>query len=110
MLHQPVPEAKPDVLAGILAIRKMIIIALYETGLTSADGMLILTTVILSDLAFYVAIMHALWKIRHRLMVSGLDIPVGMKNPTSGDFSVMLNSVVAAQGGYYMTLFPEAGK
>ena len=102
MLHQPVPEAKPDVLAGILAIRKMHIRALTETGLTSADEMLYPDNWhYLSDLLSYVAIgARSVENQEHRLMVSGLDIPVGMKNPTSGDFSVMLNSVVAAQGGH----------
>ena len=97
MLHQPVPEAKPDVLAGILAIRKMHIRALTETGLTSADEMLYPDNWhYLSDLLSYVAIgARSVENQEHRLMVSGLDIPVGMKNPTSGDFSV-----VAAQGGH----------
>ena len=102
MLHQPDPEAKPDVLAGILAIRKMHIRALTETGLTSADEMLYPDNWhYLSDLLSYVAIgARSVENQEHRLMVSGLDIPVGMKNPTSGDFSVMLNSVVAAQAGH----------
>jgi len=100
MLHQPDPEAKPDVLAGILAIRHMHIIK--ETGLTSADEMLYPDNWhYLSDLLSYVAIgARSVENQEHRLMVSGLDIPVGMKNPTSGDFSVMLNSVVAAQHGH----------
>ena len=92
MLHQPDPEAKPDILAGILAIRHMHIRSISETGLTAADEMLYPDNWhYLSDILSYQ---------EHRLMVSGLDIPVGMKNPTSGDFSVMLNSVVAAQGGH----------
>lgn len=99
MLHQPDPEAKPDVLAGILAIRHMHIRSIQETGLTSADEMLYPDNWhYLSDLLSYVAIgARSVENQEHRLMVSGLDIPVGMKNPTSGDFSVMLNSVVAAQ-------------
>lgn len=99
MLHQPDPEAKPDVLAGILAIRHMHIRSIKETGLTSADEMLYPDNWhYLSDLLSYVAIgARSVENQEHRLMVSGLDIPVGMKNPTSGDFSVMLNSVVAAQ-------------
>lgn len=102
MLHQPNPEAKPDVLAGILAIRKMHIRALTETGLTSADEMLYPDNWhYLSDLLSYVAIgARSVENQEHRLMVSGLDIPVGMKNPTSGDLSVMLNSVHAAQHGH----------
>ena len=99
MLHQPDPEAKPDMLAGILAIRHMHLRSLAETGLTSADEMLYPDNWhYLSDLLSYVAIgARSVENQEHRLMVSGLDIPVGMKNPTSGDFSVMLNSVVAAQ-------------
>lgn len=102
MLHQPDPEAKPDVLAGILAIRHMHIHSIKETGLTSADEMLYPDNWhYLSDLLSYVAIgARSVENQEHRLMVSGLDIPVGMKNPTSGDFSVMLNSVVAAQHGH----------
>ena len=102
MLHQPDPEAQPDVLAGILAIRHMHMRSIQETGLTSADEMLYPDNWhYLSDLLSYVAIgARSVENQEHRLMVSGLDIPVGMKNPTSGDFSVMLNSVVAAQGGH----------
>lgn len=102
MLHQPDPEAKPDVLAGILAIRHMHIRSIKKTGLTSADEMLYPDNWhYLSDLLSYVAIgARSVENQEHRLMVSGLDIPVGMKNPTSGDFSVMLNSVVAAQHGH----------
>ena len=102
MLHQPDPEAKPDVLAGILAIRHMHIRSIKETGLTSADEMLYPDNWhYLSDLLSYVAIgARSVENQEHRLMVSGLDIPVGMKNPTSGDFSVMLNSVIAAQSSH----------
>ena len=102
MLHQPDPEAKPDVLAGILAIRHMHIRSIKETGLTSADEMLYPDNWhYLSDLLSYVAIgARSVENQEHRLMVSGLDIPVGMKKPTRGDFSVMLNSVVAAQHGH----------
>ena len=102
MLHQPDPEAQPDVMAGILAIRHMHMRSMEETGLTSADEMLYPDNWhYLSDLLSYVAIgARSVENQEHRLMVSGLDIPAGMKNPTSGDFSVMLNSVVAAQGGH----------
>lgn len=102
MLHQPDPEAKPDLLAGILAIRHMHTRSLAETGLTAADEMLYPDNWhYLSDLLSYVAIgARSVENQEHRLMVSGLDIPVGMKNPTSGDFSVMLNSVIAAQGSH----------
>ena len=102
MLHQPDPEAQPDVMAGILAIRHMHMRSISETGLTSADEMLYPDNWhYLSDLLSYVAIgARSVENQEHRLMVSGLDITAGMKNPTSGDFSVMLNSVVAAQGGH----------
>ena len=102
MLHQPDPEAKPDILAGILAIRHMHIRSIAETGLTAADEMLYPDNWhYLSDILSYVAIgARSVENQEHRLMVSGLDSPVGVKNPTSGDFSVMLNSVVAAQGGH----------
>ena len=102
MLHQPDPEAQPDVMAGILAIRHMHMRSISETGLTSADEMLYPDNWhYLSDLLSYVAIgARSVENQEHRLMVSGLDIPAGMKNPTSGDFSVMLNSGVAAQGGH----------
>ena len=102
MLHQPDPEAQPDVMAGILAIRHMHMRSMEETGLTSADEMLYPDNWhYLSDLLSYVAIgARSVENQEDRLMVSGLDIPAGMKNPTSGDFSVMLNSVVAAQGGH----------
>ena len=102
MLHQPDPEAKPDILAGILAIRHMHIRSIAETGLTAADEMLYPDNWhYLSDILSYVAIgPRRVENQDHRLMVSGLDRPAGMKNPTSGDFSVMLNSVVAAQCGH----------
>ena len=76
--------------------------SISETGLTAADEMLYPDNWhYLSDILSYVAIgARSVENQEHRLMVSGLDIPVGMKNPTSGDFSVMLNSVVAAQGGH----------
>ena len=102
MLHQPDPDKAPDLLAGIIAIRKMHMRVMQETGLSSADEMLYPDNWhYLSDLLSYVAIgARSVENQEHRLMVSGLDIPVGMKNPTSGDFSVMLNSVVAAQHGH----------
>ena len=102
MLHQPDPEAKPDILAGILAIRHMHIRSISETGLTAADEMLYPDNWhYLSDILSYVAIgARSVENQEHRLMVSGLDIPVGMKNPTSGDLTVMLNSVYAAQHGH----------
>ncbi|MBQ7433709.1 MAG: 3-deoxy-7-phosphoheptulonate synthase [Lachnospiraceae bacterium] len=102
MIHQPDPEKKPDMLAGILAIRKMHMRVMEECGLTSADEMLYPENWrYLSDLLSYVAIgARSVENQQHRLTVSGMDIPAGMKNPTSGDLSVMLNSVVAAQRGH----------
>ena len=99
MLHQPDPEQAPDLLAGIIAIRKMHIRAMQETYLTAADEMLYPENYrYLSDLLSYVAVgARSVEDQQHRLTASGMDIPVGMKNPTSGDFSVMLNSVYAAQ-------------
>lgn len=99
MLHQPDPEKKPDLLAGLIAIRKMHIRVMEETGLTPADEMLYPENYwFLSDVLSYVAVgARSVEDQQHRLTVSGMDVPAGMKNPTSGDFSVMLNSVVAAQ-------------
>lgn len=99
IVHQPDPEKKPDFLAGLIAMRKMHIRAVEETGLTSADEMLYPENWrYLSDLLSYVAIgARSVEDQQHRLTVSGFDVAAGMKNPTSGDFSVMLNSVYAAQ-------------
>lgn len=99
MLHQPEPDKAPDLLAGITAIRKMHIRAIVETGLTAADEMLYPENrSYLDDLLSYEAVgARSVEDQQHRLTASSLDIPVGMKNPTSGDFSVMLNSVTAAQ-------------
>lgn len=100
MLHQPNPEDTPDLLAGLTAIRKMHIKAMQETNLTVADEMLYPENYrYLSDILSYVAVgARSVEDQQHRLTVSGMDVPAGMKNPTSGDLSVMLNSVVAAQG------------
>ncbi len=97
--HQPDPEKKPDMLSGLIAMRKMHIRALEETGLSAADEMLYPDNWgYLSDILSYVAVgARSSENQQHRLTASGIDIPVGMKNPTSGDFSVMLNSVTAAQ-------------
>lgn len=99
ILHQPDPEKKPDLLHGLIALRKMHMRCIEESGLTSADEMLYPENwAYLDDILSYVAIgARSVENQQHRLTVSGLDIPVGMKNPTSGDLSVMLNSVVAAQ-------------
>ena len=102
MMHQPDPEKKPDLLAGLLAIRKMHIHAIEQTGLTAADEMLYPENYrYLSDLLSYVAIgARSVEDQQHRLVASACDVPVGMKNPTSGDFSVMMNSVIAAQNSH----------
>lgn len=99
MLHQPEPDKAPDLLGGIIAIRKMHIRAISESGLTAADEMLYPENrSYLDDLLSYEAIgARSVENQQHRLTASGMDIPVGMKNPTSGDLSVMLNSITAAQ-------------
>ena len=99
MLHQPDPEQKPDLLAGLVAIRKMHLRSIEETGLTPADEMLYPENYrYFMDILSYVAIgARSVEDQQHRLSVSGMDVPAGMKNPTSGDLSVMLNSVMAAQ-------------
>ena len=102
MVHQPDPEKKPNMLAGLIAIRKMHIRAIEESEFTCADEMLYPENWrYLSDLLSYVAVgARSVEDQQHRLTVSGMDVPAGMKNPTSGDYSVMLNSVVAAQGSH----------
>lgn len=99
IVHQPDPEKKPDFLAGLIAMRHMHIRAIAESGLTAADEMLYPENWrYVSDILSYVAIgARSVEDQQHRLTVSGFDVPAGMKNPTSGDFSVMLNSVYAAQ-------------
>ncbi len=99
IVHQPDPEGKPDFLAGLIAMRKMHIRAIAETGLTAADEMLYPENWrYVSDILSYVAIgARSVEDQQHRLTVSGFDVAAGMKNPTSGDLSVMLNSVYAAQ-------------
>lgn len=99
IVHQPDPEKKPDFLAGLVAMRKMQIRAIQESGLTAADEMLYPENWrYVSDILSYVAIgARSVEDQQHRLIVSGFDVPAGMKNPTSGDFSVMLNSVYASQ-------------
>ncbi len=102
MLHQPDPTARPDMLAGLIAIRKLHIRALTETGFGCADEMLYPENHrLLNDLLSYVAVgARSVENQQHRLVASGLNIPVGMKNPTSGDLSVMMNAVRAAQGSH----------
>jgi 3-deoxy-7-phosphoheptulonate synthase len=99
MLHQPDPEKAPDMLAGLIAIRKLHMDVIEQTGLPTADEMLYPENYrYLSDLLSYVAVgARSVEDQQHRFTVSGMDVPAGMKNPTSGDMSVMLNSIVAAQ-------------
>ncbi|MBP3495069.1 MAG: 3-deoxy-7-phosphoheptulonate synthase [Clostridia bacterium] len=99
MLHQPNPNESPDMLKGLIAIRKLHMKAIEETGFTCADEMLYPYNYrYLNDLLSYVAIgARSVENQEHRLTASGLDIPVGMKNPTSGDLSVMMNSITAGQ-------------
>jgi 3-deoxy-7-phosphoheptulonate synthase len=102
MLHQPDPEGLPDIYHGILAIRHLHTRALTETGLSTADEMLYPSNHrYLSDLLSYVAVgARSSEDQEHRLVSSGIDVPVGLKNPTSGDLSVMMNSITAAQSGH----------
>ena len=102
MLHQPDPAANPDIIKGVLSIRKMHMKAINDFGFSCADEMLYPENhSFLSDLISYVAVgARSVEDQQHRLTASGLDIPVGMKNPTSGDLSVMMNSIRAAQGSH----------
>lgn len=99
MLHQPDPMQAPDLYKGLVMIRKMHIRAMSESGLTAADEMLYPENrSYLDDILSYEAIgARSVENQQHRLTASGMDIPVGMKNPTSGDLSVMLNAIKAAQ-------------
>ena len=102
MLHQPDPNQKPDMLKGIVAIRKLHMRAVAETGFGCADEMLYPENYrYLSDLLAYVAVgARSVEDQQHRLTASGFDIPVGMKNPTGGDNSIMMNAIRAAQGSH----------
>ena len=99
MLHQPNPDERPDMLKGIVAIRDLHLAALRDYGFSCADEMLYPENHrYLSDLLSYVAVgARSTENQQHRLTASGLDIPVGMKNPTGGDISVMMNAITAAQ-------------
>ena len=106
MLHQPNPEEKPNFIEGLKAIRKMHIDAIAESGLTAADEMLYTDNWdYMEDILSYVAVgARSVENQSHRLIASGIDVPVGMKNPTSGDFSVMMNSCIAGQSKHtFMT-------
>ena len=102
MLHQPDPEAKPDMYKGIVAIRDLHLAALRDYGFTCADEMLYPENYrYLSDLLSYVAVgARSVENQQHRLTASGISAPVGMKNPTGGDLGVMMNSIIAAQSSH----------
>ena len=102
LLHQPDPEGKEDMLEGVIAIRRLHTQVLASTGLSTADEMLYPADYrYISDLLSYAAVgARSVENQEHRLTASGLGIPVGMKNPTSGDISVMLNAIAAAQMGH----------
>ena len=102
MLHQPDPEKRPSMADGLHAIRHLHMRVLMETGLSTADEMLYPDNVsYLDDIMSYIAVgARSVENQQHRLVSSGCHVPVGMKNPTSGDLSVMLNSVHAAQHGH----------
>ncbi|MBQ7045892.1 MAG: 3-deoxy-7-phosphoheptulonate synthase [Clostridia bacterium] len=102
MLHQPDPESKPDMYKGITAIRQLHLAALRDYDFSCADEMLYPENHrYLSDLLSYVAVgARSVENQQHRLTASGMDTPVGMKNPTSGDLGVMMNSIIAAQSSH----------
>ena len=102
MLHQPVPNAAPNLLKGIVAIRQLHLKSLAETEMCAADEMLYPENHrYLSDLLGYVAVgARSSENQQHRLVASGIDVPVGMKNPTGGDISVMMNSIKAGQSSH----------
>lgn len=102
MLHQPDPEKKPNMYEGLVAIRKLHMRVIQDYGFTTADEMLYPENFsYLSDVLSYIAIgARSVENQQHRLTSSGVDVPVGMKNPTSGDLGVMLNAVYAAQHGH----------
>ena len=99
MLHQPDPDAAPDMLKGLIAIRELHMQVLRQTGFSAADEMLYPENYkYLDDLLAYVAVgARSVEDQQHRLTSSGIGVPVGMKNPTGGDISVMMNSINAAQ-------------
>ena len=99
MAHQPDPEKEPNIVEGIKAIRKMHIRAFRESHLTAADEMLYPTNLpYVDDLLSYIAVgARSVENQQHRLTISGVDVPTGMKNPTGGDIAVMLNAIYAAQ-------------
>ena len=110
LLHQPNPEKKPNLYEGLIAIRKLHMRVIEETGFSTADEMLYPENLTyLSDVMSYIAVgARSVENQQHRLVSSGIDVPVGMKNPTSGALSVMLNAVHAAQHGH--EFITEAGR
>ena len=102
MLHQPDPTKEPDMLEGIIAIRDIHMCALRDYGFSCADEMLYPENHrYLSDLLSYIAIgARSVENQQHRLTASGIDVPIGMKNPTEGDISVMMNAITAAQNSH----------
>ena len=102
LLHQPNPEKKPNLYQGLIAIRKLHMRVIEETGFSTADEMLYPENLTyLSDVMSYIAVgARSVENQQHRLVSSGIDVPVGMKNPTSGTLSVMLNAIQAGQHGH----------
>ena len=102
LIHQPDPDKAPDMFEGLVKVRELHTRAIRETGLTCADEMLYPENHrYVSDILSYAAIgARSVENQQHRLTASGIGIPVGMKNPTSGDLSVMMNGIVAAQSGW----------
>ena len=102
LVHQPDPQKKPNLREGIFAIRKIHLSILEQSGLPTADEMLYPENhVYLADLLSYVAVgARSSENQQHRLVASGIDLPVGIKNPTSGDLNVMMNSLQAVQSGH----------
>ena len=102
LLHQPDPTEKPDLFKGIIATRELHMRAVQETGFGCADEMLYPENhKYLDDLLVYVAVgARSVEDQQHRLTASGIEVPVGMKNPTSGDYSVMMNAILAAHHGH----------
>ncbi len=99
LMHQPNPKEKPDISSGLLALRRLHLKCFSESGLSAADEMLYPDVLgYLDDLLSYIAVgARSVENQQHRLVSSGVDVPVGMKNPTSGDLSVMFNAIYAAQ-------------
>ena len=102
MLHQPIPDANPDLYKGIVAVRELYMAALRDYDFTCADEMLYPENYrYMSDLLSYVAVgARSVENQQHRLTASGIEVPVGMKNPTGGDLNVMMNSIMAAQDSH----------